>query len=129
MLAVDTNILVRYLTRDEPRQAARAAALMLHDEVWISKSVLLETEWVLRNPYGFEPGKIAAILLDLVAAANVRVEDPLAVALALELFSSGLDFADALHLASAGESERFVTFDEKLARRAKGRTAVEVTRI
>ena len=44
MIAVDTNVLIRLITRDDPRQAARAASLMQTEEVWIGKTVLLETE-------------------------------------------------------------------------------------
>jgi len=55
MIAVDTNVLVRFLVRDDRKQAARAAALLRSSSVWISKNVLLETEWVLRSLYGFSP--------------------------------------------------------------------------
>ena len=48
MLAVDTNLVVRLLTNDEPAQAKRAAAAFAANEIYIAKSVLLETEWVLR---------------------------------------------------------------------------------
>jgi predicted nucleic acid-binding protein len=50
----------------------------------------------------------------------VRVEDPAAVSRALVWTSSGLDFPDALHLASKSEGARFASFDEKLVKRAKG---------
>jgi len=53
MVAVDTNILVRFLVRDDVKQAARAASLIRDDKIWISKTVLLETEWVLGSLYGF----------------------------------------------------------------------------
>jgi len=129
VLSVDTNVLVRFFTRDDPGQAPRAAAVILNDDVWIPKTVLLETEWVLRTSYAFPSERVAAVLRDLIAADNVRVEEPLVVAQALDLFSAGLDFADALHLASSAQADRFVTFDEKLVRRAKGRTTCPVTRI
>lgn len=129
MLSVDTNILIRFITRDHASQTARAAALMRNEEVWISRTVFLETEWVLRSLYDFAPRDIEDALRRLAGMENVQLEEPLVVKQALDLFAGGFDFADALHVASSGESERFVTFDEKLARRAKGRTAVEVTRI
>ena len=129
MLAVDTNILVRFLTYDEPTQAARATALLRSNEIWVSKTVLLETEWVLRRSYGFPPERVLGVLRDLSRTANIFLEDPPGVWQALEWFAAGFDFADAMHVASAASSRRFVTFDEKLIRRAKGRTAVDVTRV
>lgn len=48
MLAVDTDLVVRLLTNDEPAQAKRAAAAFAANEIYIAKSVLLETEWMLR---------------------------------------------------------------------------------
>ena len=120
MIAVDTNVVVRLLTEDDARQAARALALFRTEEIWLSKSVILETEWVLRSLYRFRGKQLSTALLALTSLPTVRVEDPVAVSRALEWTSSGMDFPDALHLASRGESARFVSFDEKLVKRAKG---------
>ena len=120
MIAVDTNVVVRLLTGDDARQAARASALFRTEEIWLSKSVILETEWVLRSLYRFRGDRLSAAILALTSLPKVRVEDPAAVSKALEWTSSGMDFPDALHLASRGASARFVSFDEKLVKRAKG---------
>lgn len=53
MRAIDTNVVVRYLTDDEPSQSARARAAIDVGEVFVSTTVLLESEWVLRSTYGF----------------------------------------------------------------------------
>ena len=58
MVAVDTNVLVRLLTNDHAAQAARAAAVFQSGPVFIPKSVLLETEWVLRYSYGLNTAAI-----------------------------------------------------------------------
>src|ERR1051326_9134444 len=126
MIAVDTNIVVRFLVRDDRKQAARAAALTRSNEVWMSKTVLLETEWVLRSLYGFSTDSLAAALRGLAGLGTVFLEDELIVAKALDWFEEGLDFAGALHLARAGSAKRFATFDRKLARRARHTTALEV---
>ncbi len=126
MIAVDTNVLVRFLVRDDAKQAARAASLIRGDEIWASKTVLLETEWVLRSLYGFSPETVARALRGLAGLRTVFLEDELAVAKALDWSSQGLDFADALHLASAGKAKRFATFDRKLAKQAKRLTALEI---
>jgi len=125
MVAVDTNILVRFLVRDDPKQAARAASLIRSDTVWISKTVFLETEWVLRSLYGFSPAALAEALQALAGLQNVVLEDEVAVARALAWYRDGLDFADALHLASVGNAKQFATFDQKLGKLVKRLTMLE----
>ena len=118
MVAVDTNVLVRLLTNDHAAQAARAAAVFESGPVFIPKSVLLETEWVLRYSYGLGTAAIVRALRAVLGLPNVSVEDPNAVVVALRLCEQGLEFADALHVASSASAERFVTFDARLVKRA-----------
>jgi len=125
MIAVDTNVLVRFLVRDDAGQAARAAKLIRSSEIWISKTVLLETEWVLRSLYDFTPQRLAGALRALAGLGEVFLEDAGAVANALNWFEQGLDLADALHLASAANAKQFATFDRKLARQAQQATKVD----
>jgi len=126
VLAVDTNVVVRLLTNDDPVQARRAAAIMIADDVFIPVTVLLETEWVLRHAYGLDRSAILRGLLGVLGLPRVGAEDPARVAAALDWYERGLDLADALHLAASRHAERFVTFDAKFARRAKGITPLEV---
>ena len=118
MVAVDTNVLVRLVTADNAAQAARAAAVFRAGPVFLSKTVLLETEWVLRYSYALDTASILRALRGVLGLENVVVEDPAAAATALRLLEQGLDFADALHVASSAQADRFVTFDAKLVRRA-----------
>ena len=127
MVAVDTNILVRLLTGDDPSQASRAEALFRSEEVWVAKTVLLETEWVLRALYGFTGEQFTGGLRALAGLPNVHLEDATAVAQAMKWHAQGLDFGDALHLASRGAASRFVSFDESLVRRARRAGARGVT--
>ena len=120
MIALDTNVVVRLLTADHPRQTARARALVESGPVFLAKTVMLESEWVLRSGYGFGDGVIAAAFRGLLGLPNVVVEDSYAMAQALDWHEQGLDFADALHLASSGPAESFASFDRTFARRAKG---------
>lgn len=129
MLAVDTNVVVRLLTADEPRQAARARTLFAREEIFIAKTVLLETEWVLRSLYGFDADRVGSALIGLIGLSSVRCEDPVAVTRALQWFGSGLDLADALHVASSNEARQFATFDVRLAKRAKKQTRPEIVTI
>ena len=119
MIAVDTNVLVRFLVRDDPKQAARAGSLIRTSPVWISKTVFLETEWVLRSLYGFSAAALTEAIRALAGLQNVFLEDEVAVAKALDWYREGLDFADALHLASVGNAKQFATFDRKLAKQAR----------
>lgn len=129
MLAVDTNLVVRLLTNDDRDQARRAAAIFAANEVFVPKTVLLETEWVLRHAYGLERPAILRGLLGLLGMQRVVAEDSLNVAAALAWYERGLDFADALHLAASGQAQRFVTFDARFARRAKGVVPLEVVAV
>jgi len=129
MTAIDTNVLVRLLTGDEPRQAAAARAIFASGPVWIAKTVLLETDWVLRSAYGFEVSAIREAFARLLALRNVHAEDSAAAGTALDLTAHGLEFADAMHLSSRPPGANFVTFDRDFVRRAKRAGAIGVSAI
>ncbi len=118
MIALDTNLIVRLLTRDDEAQAQLAAGVMAAGRLWLAKTVLLETEWVLRYTYELSRDTIGDSFWSLLGYRELVVEDEAAVIKALSWYGSGVDFADALHLASSAEAERFFTFDRMLARRA-----------
>jgi predicted nucleic acid-binding protein len=126
MLAIDTNLIVRYLTGDHPDQSTRARALIGRADVFVCTTVLLETEWVLRSAYGFAANQIASALRAFAGLPAVTLEDPAAAAQALDWMASGMDFADALHLTKTAGCDAFISFDRKFARVAKRLAAVEV---
>ena len=119
MKAVDTNVLVRLLTRDDPAQAAVAAKEMREGPLYVSATVLMETEWVLRYAYGFDRGQVGAALLGVVNLAGATVDDEAAVRSALRLHAHGMDLADALHLTRLDQVDEFITFDRAMARKAE----------
>ena len=119
MIGVDTNILVRLLTNDDKIQAKQAANLIEHNTIFITKSVLLETEWVLRYTYDFESDVILDAFKKLLGLAQVSVEDATSITQALQWYSHAIDFADALHLASNQKTKKFATFDKHFIRKAK----------
>jgi predicted nucleic-acid-binding protein len=128
VIAVDTNVVVRLLTGDDQDQAARAKQLFEAETIWLPKTVMLEPEWVLRRLYGLGRRRVAEALTALAALSNVRCEDEPAIVDALRWAATGLDFADALHLASARSAKRFATFDADLVKRAKSAaTGIAVT--
>ena len=119
MIAVDTNVLVRLLTGDEPKQTAAARSLFASEAIWIAKTVLLETGWVLRSLYGFEESAIRDAFTKLLGVKNVHVEDESSVAAALALTAFGIELADAMHLSSGPAGTAFVSFDKAFVRRAR----------
>ncbi len=119
MVAVDTNILVRLLTEDDPKQNAAARSVFAGGPIWIAKTVLLETGWVLSSHYGFDVSAIRDAFTSLLGLENVHAEDEPAVAAALALTSHGMELADALHLSSRPPGALFVSFDRSFVRRAK----------
>jgi predicted nucleic-acid-binding protein len=116
MLSVDTNVVVRLLVNDDPRQGAQARRLFESDQIWIGVTVLLESAWVLESVYGLDSGEAARALRGLLGLPNVHVEDAAAIATALDAAGSGLELADAMHLVRAPGDSEFVTFDRALAR-------------
>ena len=129
MIAVDTNVLVRLLTNDDPSEAKRALRLMESDDILIPKTVLLETEWVLRHGYVIAREVISQAFQSLLGLANVEPEDPKAVTQALAWYEDGLDFADALHLASSPKADRFATFDRDFVKKASKLDSIEVFKL
>jgi predicted nucleic-acid-binding protein len=129
VLAVDTNVIVRYLTADHPEQFAKASALIQGEDVYVCSTVLLETEWVLRRGYRFSRDQVSAALTAFAGLPRVTLEDAALAANALEWMRSGLDFADALHLAKAAGCEAFVSFDQRFAAVANALSEVKVRRL
>jgi len=126
MIAVDTNIIVRVLTNDDPRQARRAVQLIEKNDIFISKTVILETEWVLRHAYGIDADTIISGFQKLFGLAGVTVEDSWAIFQSLNWHREGLDFADALHMASWMRSSHFATFDKSLIKKSSRIKVIEV---
>ena len=119
MRAIDTNVVVRYLTGDDPGQAARARATVEARHVFVSTTVLLESEWVLRSVYGFAGKEVAAALRAFAGLPGVSVESLDMLAEAFDRAEKGMDFADALHLGTAARCEALLTFDRRFIETAR----------
>lgn len=127
MHGVDTNVIVRYLTGDDPAQAAKARAVIGRKPVFLPRTVLLEVEWVLRGVYELPSAQVIPALRALAGLPGVSVEDAGLVARAMDWAEAGMDFADALHLAAAAECEGFLTFDRRFARSGTRLGGIPVT--
>jgi len=100
MIAVDTNVLVRYVTNDDVVQARQAADLLAGPQtVLIAHSVLLELEWVLRAVYALPRPAILKAMHQILGLPTTHVDQAALIAEVLERYGRGFDFADALHLA------------------------------
>ena len=119
MLAIDTNVIVRYLVGDHLTQSAKARALIDQEDVFVSTTVMLETEWVLRSVYGYTSPDVCRALRSFAGLPGVSVDDPVLLASAINRTTQGMDFADALHLGRADGCDAFATFDQKFIRAAK----------
>lgn len=122
MIAVDTNVLVRYLVEDDVAQTDQAEAVLRRGAVLLPTTVLLETVWVLGSGYHLDRSAIIVGITRLLGLPGIEAQDGPAIARALDWYHGGLDFADALHLASSGPVDAFATFDLAL-RRSAGRIA------
>ncbi len=119
MLAIDTNIVIRYLTNDHPKQATKARELVEAHDVYVTRTVMLESEWVLRGVYEFTPARIYKALRAFAGLPRVTLESPSQVAQALDHAEKGMDFADALHLAGSEACDAMVTFDKTFIKMAR----------
>ena len=119
MIALDTNLLVRYLLNDDTVQAEHAEALLASGEsCFIPITVWLELVWVLEC-YDCPRADIAKALRHLLGLPKLQAGDALALLRALNWFEGGADFADALHLALSSQVDAFATFDQALIKQAK----------
>lgn len=119
MRAVDTNVLVRLLTRDDPAQAAKAEAFV-ENGAWVSQLVLAETLWVLDSVYGLNAKAIATAVEMLLGHRQLLLQDAEVIEAALVHFRArpALGFSDCLLLEIARKAGHLPlgTFDRGLAK-------------
>lgn len=122
MKAIDTNVLARFFINDEDdAEAAKqrpAAIAAMSDAVFVPFSVILEFEWVMRGFYELSRKDIQRVFESLCGLENVQIEDRGIVLSAMNSYQLGLDFADALHLARSNFCNAFLSFDQRLKKRA-----------
>lgn len=121
MRAVDTNLLVRLATRDEPRQVAAAEAFVASG-AWVSHVVLVELMWVLSSVYGLGASELAAAVEVLLAHRDLSIQDSEVVGVALEQYrrNPAVSFSDCLVLEVARKAGHLPlgTFDRRLGKLA-----------
>lgn len=116
--AVDTSVVLRWITRDDPVQSALADPIF-DQPVVITTTVLREIEWVLRGRrYAMGRDTIATLLEQIAETTTVTIEHEEGVRWAIGRYRLGADFADMIHLVVPAEATLFVTFDRRLAQHA-----------
>lgn len=121
MPALDTNILVRYVVRDDEAQLGAARRLIRNcvsqgQALFVPVTVALELEWVLRSNFEFSKDKAIDVLSNLLSAAELTFESERALEVALHLYRAGsADFADCVHIALAAQARELPlwTFDRR----------------
>lgn len=119
MIGLDTNILARYFIEDESDAEAVKQRLLARDLIesgkalMVSKTVILEFEWVMRGYYKFDRDDIVSVLRTLISFPHITFEDLVSIEQAVNNLEQGLDFADALHHASYRSCDAMASFDDK----------------
>lgn len=125
MKAVDTNILVRYLVRDDEAQVAIADQI-IRNSCYLTLTVLLESVWLLSSRFALTREAISAALEELVSLPSIATVDDKLVFWAIARFKAGADFADMVHLLDARVADQFVTFDRGVSKGAGPNSPVPV---
>ena len=120
MISVDTNVVVRLLTRDDEQQYKKAYSIFESENIFLTDTVILESEWVLRFAYSFTRIQISNSFLKLIRLPNINLTAPMAIYDALQWYADGLDFADALHLALSQHCEKMASFDKSFITKSTG---------
>ena len=123
MIALDTNVLVRFLAQDDDAQFEVAAGLIegctSDAPGYVCREVIIELVWVLERAYKYSREDIAEALLSIVTASQLSVENAQDIASVVNLYrDEGYDLADLMIRQSAQKSENRIlkTFDQKLAK-------------
>ena len=119
MRAVDSNVLLRVITRDHDEQLATAEAFV-RNGAWVSQVVLAETVWVLRSRYRLDHEAVAKVIEMLLDHQQFTIQDPDVTEAAVQQYrkTPALGFSDCLILASARRAGHLPlgTFDNRLSK-------------
>lgn len=121
MIAIDTNVVLRYALKDDAEQARSATAFLRDNDCLLLPTVVLEVVRVMssKRGYGLDAVTVAERVRSIAGLPRVRVEQAEALALALDWYEAGMDFADALHLALAGKDCGLATLDKGIRTQAE----------
>lgn len=125
MIGLDTNVLVRYITQDDNKQAALANSLIegLNDATpgYVTLVTVIELSWVLESAYNFTRQQFAEVMQTLMTVDAIKLDRAAVVASAVRVYaSSKADFSDCLieRLSASAGCEKTMTFDKAAAKMA-----------
>ena len=117
MIALDTNVLVRWIARDDPVQSAHADEI-LQEPFFVSPSVLTELGWVLQTRIGMDRAKIAFSVSKLMSLPTANLPFAANLRWAVERYATQGDWGDLIHIATSTEAEAFGSFEKQLVKQA-----------
>ena len=119
MIGIDTNIVLRYLLKDDPALSPRALEIIAGNDCFVSRAALTEVVYTLESYYRSSRADIGRALDALLSVQRVTVEDRAVTERALSWYKAGMDFGDAMIAASSHGSASVATFDRDFARLAR----------
>ena len=119
MISIDTNILLRYLLKDDPALFPRALDIIAANDCFVSRAALTEVVYTLESYYRSSRAKIGRALDALLSLQRVSIEDGAVTERAVSWYKGGMDFGDAMIAASSHGVARIDTFDRDFARFAR----------
>jgi predicted nucleic-acid-binding protein len=123
MTALDTNVLVRFLTQDDDAQFRKVLQMLNRKRAafFVCDMVLAETDWVLRSLYAWSGEEVADAFARLTTIHNLTFENETRLRSSLKALREGADLADELIIRSCRDrgAKSFATFDKEIIRRHK----------
>ena len=128
MIAVDTNVLVRWILRDDEEQFQKSRAIIAQP-FFVSWTVILELAWVLGSHTGLDRARQADVLASTLDLPTLHVDRRDRLRWAIERYRHAGDVADLIHIAASGDATPFVSFEKKLARQAGPESPVAIEQV
>ena len=116
MISLDTSVLVRYVTRDHARLSPLALTIIADNACFVSKAALMEMVFTLESVYRKSRADIVIALRTIFGLTTVTVESQSVTAHAITWYAEGMDFGDAMILASSADADKVATFDRDFQR-------------
>jgi predicted nucleic-acid-binding protein len=119
MIGIDTNIVLRYLLKDDPALSRRGLQIIARNDCFVARVALAKVVYTLESYYRSSRADIGRALDALLSVQRVAVEDRAVTERAVSWYKAGMDFGDAMIAASSHGSASVATFDRDFARLAR----------
>lgn len=123
MIGLDTNILARYYVENTDNNNEKTilqrklakGIIESRRPLFVAKTVIIELEWILRGVYKFPVSAVISVFEHLCGLSHITIEDKNVIVHAIEFTRAGIEFTDALHLASSYHCKKLLSFDKKFS--------------